>query len=157
KPSGAKPAGTPASVEPVAPASTGTPRSMTPLSTKAGPPAPAAERPREPPPVARPAEPPRAAHPAAPQPSVPTPGPITRSDLPSVSAPPRERRPGPAPERATLTPAAGTTPRRPARSMPVERGRGPSAGPSRALVIGSAAVLAGLLLAAGAFVAFKKL
>src|SRR5207248_9244610 len=105
KPSGAKPAGTPASVEPVAPASTGTPRSMTPLSTKAGPPVPAAERPPEPPPVARPAETPRAAHPAAPQPSVPTPGPLTRRDPATLSAPPRARRPGPLPAPATLTPA----------------------------------------------------
>src|SRR5206468_3077220 len=90
---------------------------------------------------------------------------VPRSEIVETSAP--ERKPDPAPERepeATPEPKpepAPATPsppsaRRPPRSMPMEHDRRWSAGPPRALVVGTVAVLAGLLVVVVAFVVWKK-
>ncbi|MFL5458822.1 MAG: zinc-ribbon domain-containing protein [Myxococcales bacterium] len=86
-------------------------------------------------------------------------------DPPAPPAPPapEERKPEPkaeiAPEPQPGPAAAPPSPspaRRPPRSIPMEHDRRWSAGPPRALVVGTVAVLVGLLVVVGALVVWKK-
>ncbi|MFL5414274.1 MAG: zinc-ribbon domain-containing protein [Myxococcales bacterium] len=91
--------------------------------------------------------------------------PAPRGDIVDPPAPPApdERKPQPKaeiapepkPEPAEAKPSPSAA-RRPPRSIPMEHDRRWSAGPPRALVVGTVAVLVGLLVVVGALVVWKK-